>query len=186
MFTRMLWYNSRMTYNTSEDALSQLLIDDKIRGRSYAEISAKHGIPIEEVIQIIRGVYAATTIRDPLEYRALLQLRMEKIIDHLWDGLMAGSFKHAEAITKAVNTLQELHDLNEKALETHINIIVDEDANKVLEVLKHFAQAQYGRLMELSLPEPVKRELEAWPEWAAESATEAVERVIYDAEIIEE
>jgi len=121
----------------NNDALAQLLIDDKIRGKSYLEISQKHGIPVDEVISILREVYAATQIKDPNEYRALLQLRLEKIIDKLWDGLESGSFKHGEAIVKSVQQLQELHDLNEKTIIHEFTIISDAETEKILAVLKY-------------------------------------------------
>lgn len=161
------------------DALTQLFIDEKIRGRSYAEIAATHGVPVDEVITIIRAELASTVIRDPQEYRALLQLRTEKIIDKLWVGLEAGSFKHGEAILKAVNTLQELHDLNEKTMVHQINVILDEDATKVFEVLKLQNKKLHEHILALPLNAKAKKELEAWPEWAAESATDAVEEIVY-------
>jgi len=171
--------------STENDALAQLLVDDKIRGKSYLEISQKHGIPADEVISILRDVYASTQIKDQNEYRALLQLRLEKIIDKLWDGLEEGSFKHGEAVIKAVQQLQELHDLNEKTITHEINIITDAQASKIFEVLKKSNNTLYGRVAALPLTPEAKAALSAWPEWTAESATEAVEEVIY-AEVIEE
>lgn len=167
------------------DALAQFIVDEKVRGRSFVEIAHKHNIPVEEVITIYREYIAAVAIRDPLEHRMLLQLRTEKIIDQLWDGLEQGSFKHGEAILKAVNTLQELHNLNEQAITTQVNVMVDEDAGKVFEVLKHANRAMLERVLQLPLNKKAREELAAWPEWAAETSTAAIEDVIY-AEIVEE
>ena len=163
----------------TRDVLTDKFVEERVRGKSYAEIARKHSVPVEEVISIIRAEYAATTIRDPQEYRALLQLRLEKIIDKLWDGLEAGSFKHGEAVIKAVAQLQELHDLNEKTIVHQINVILDEDATKVFDVLKIQNSMMLEKVLQLKLTPHVKKELEAWPEWAAESATEAVEQVVY-------
>jgi hypothetical protein len=167
------------------DALTQVLLDAKLRGKSYAEIASENRLPIESVIAALREVYNATTIRDPIEHRALLQLRIEKIIDKLWDGLEQGSFKHGEAILKGIQQLQELHDLNEKTINHNINVILDEDAAKVFEVLKYHNQSMYNKVIALPLSTKAKAELVAWPEWAAESATEAVQNVIY-AEVLED
>lgn len=171
--------------NSADDALAQLLVDDKIRGKSYLEISQKHGIAVDEVISILRDVYASTQIKDPNEYRALLQLRLEKIIDKLWDGLEQGSFKHGEAVIKAVTQLQELHDLNEKTIVHEINIISDAETAKIFEVLKKYSNGIYNHVASLPLTTEAKGALAAWPEWTAEVATDAVEEVIY-AEVVED
>lgn len=163
----------------NNDALAQLLIDDKIRGRSYLEISQKHNIPVDEVIAILREVYASTQIKDPTEYRALLQLRLEKIIDKLWDGLDQGSFKHGEAVIKAVQQLQELHDLNEKTITHEFTVISDAEAEKILAVLKFSNNRLYAKIQNLELTSDAKEQLLQWPEWTAETATEAVEEIIY-------
>lgn len=166
----------------NNDALAQLLIDDKIRGKSYLEISAKHGIPVDEVVSILRDVYAATQIKDPNEYRALLQLRLEKIIDKLWDGLESGSFKHGEAIVKSVQQLQELHDLNEKTIIHEFTIISDAETEKILAVLKYSNNRLLNKIEALPLTDEAKKELVMWPEWTAETATDAVEQIIYSME----
>ena len=179
-----------MTYMANDldtrDVLTDKLVEERVRGRSYGDIARKHGIPAEEVIRIIRAELESVTIRDPQEYRALLQLRTEAIIDKLWDGLEVGSFKHGEAILKAVNTLQELHDLNEKTIVHQINVILDEDATKVFDVLKIQNSKMLEKVLQLKLTPHVKKELEQWPEWAAETATEAVEQVVYAEEIEED
>lgn len=174
-----------MDYDGDMDALTQLFVDEKVRGKSYLEISQRHDVPVDEVISIIRAYYTATTIRDPQEHRALLQLRLERIIDKLWEGLEAGSFKHGEAIIKAVTQLQDLHDLNEKTMTVTHNLILDEDTDKILEVLKFATGKLRDKVARLPLSAKAKTELQAWPEWAAEAATEAVEEVVY-AEIVED
>jgi hypothetical protein len=163
-----------------DDALAQMLVDDKIRGKSYLEIAEKHGIPVEDVISILRGVYLQTQIKDPTEYRALLQLRIERIIDKLWNGLESGSFKHGEAILKAVTSLQEMHDLNEKTIRHEISIISDEETAKLLEVMKHTTDDLYQRVLSVPLNKQARAALEAWPEWAAEATTNAVEESLIE------
>lgn len=174
-----------MNIEGSNDALAELLVSDRVRGKSYKWIAERHNIPVEEVISIIRDYYTTEVIRDPVEHRALLQIRYNKIIDHLWDGLETGSFKHGDSILKAVQQLQELHDLNEKTMTAHLNVILDEDATKVFEVLKMANAALYERVKALPLSKKVQQELVAWPEWAAEAATESVEAVLYAEEIEE-
>lgn len=177
--SRFAWYHVKMGTNGELDVLTQLLVDDKIKGMSYLAIAQKHSLPVEEVIEIVRAYYTATTIRDPQEHRALLQLRLERIIEKLWEGLEAGSFKHGEAIIKAVTQLQELHDLNEKTMTVTVNLMEDEDTDRVLEVLKRSSNSLRDKVARLPLSAKAKEELKAWPEWAAEAATEAVEEVIY-------
>jgi hypothetical protein len=167
------------------DTLAQFLVDDKIRGKSYQEIALKHKLPVDEVIKIIRGVYTATTITDPYEYRALLQLRMEKIIDLMWNGLENGNFKNGEVILKAIDQLTVLHDLNEKSMTIELKMITDSETLKVIETLKTAYNIIFEKVNNLPLGEDAKKELMAWPEWVGEATTTAVESVIY-AEVVEE
>lgn len=185
-FAQKLWYHNRMDKELElkqPDKLAQMFVEDRIKGRSFIDISLEHGIPVEEVMASYRTYVAAAAVQDPLEYRILLQLRTEKIINHLWAGLEAGSFKHGEAVLKAVNTLQELHDLNEKTITHERDLMADEDAATIFEVLKHSHSSLRDKIMRLPLSQKAKAELAAWPEWVAESATNAVEEVIY-AEVI--
>lgn len=175
-----------MNAEIAEDRINQLLIDDKIRGKSYAQIAAKHGLDVDEVMRRLRQVYTETTIRDPVEHRALLQLRIEKIVELMWTGLEQGSFKHGEAILKAVAQLQELHDLNEKTITHEVRLIIDEDADRVLEVLKFAQNALLDRVMRMPLTPEIREELVQWPEWSAEASTDAVEAVLYNQNQIEE
>lgn len=177
-----------MAKNTAhDDTLAQFLIDDKIKGMSYLAIAEKHNIPVDEVIGIVRSVYAATTITDPLEYRALLQLRIEKIIELLWSGLEKGEnqFKHGEVILKAVDQLSVLHDLNEKNMTVELRMISDSETLKIISTLKAGFGLMYDHVKSLPLSKKAEVELMAWPEWVAEASTTAVEQVIY-AETMED
>jgi len=161
------------------DGLTQLILDDRIRGRSYAEIELKHGIPAIEAMAMVREALESTTMRDPIEMRGIVMLRTEKIIEHLWAGLEQGSFKHGEAIIKALERLSELLDLNQETIRQEITIISDEETLQIFEVLKRSNALLRQKLDALPLPESAVRALEAWPEWVAETTTTAVEEVLY-------
>jgi hypothetical protein len=164
---------------TVNDGLTQLILDDRIRGRSYAEIELKHGIPAIEAMAMVREALESTTMRDPIEMRGIVMLRTEKIIEHLWAGLEAGSFKHGEAIIKALERLSELLDLNQETIRHEFTVISDEETLQLFAVMKlAFAQLQQ-KVNALPLTDAAVQALEAWPEWVAESSTAAVEQVLY-------
>lgn len=168
-----------MNNMTVNDGLTQLILDDRVKGRSYLQIEQKHGIPAIEALALVKEALESTTMKDPFEMRGIVMLRTEKIIEHLWEGLEGGSFKHGEAIIKALERLSELLDLNQETIRHEISIVSDEETMKIFTVLKHANEALLRRLMELDLTPSVRSELEAWPEWVAAATTEAVEQVLY-------
>lgn len=161
------------------DGLTQLILDDRIRGRSYAEIELKHGIPALEAMAMVREALESTTMRDPIEMRGIVMLRTEKIIEHLWDGLEQGSFKHGEAIIKALERLSELLDLNQETLRIEQTIVSDEQTLQLFQVMKEAYALLYLKVKALAVTDTAIKELEAWPEWVAETTTAAVEHVLY-------
>lgn len=164
------------------DGLTQLILDDRIRGRSYAEIELKHGVPAIEAMAMVREALESTTMRDPIEMRGIVMLRTEKIIEHLWDGLESGSFKHGEAIIKALERLSELLDLNQETIRIEQTIVSDEETLQLFQVMKTAYSLLYEKVKALAVTDAAIRELEAWPEWVAETTTAAVEHVLYKDE----
>lgn len=164
---------------TVNDGLTQLILDDRIRGRSYAEIELKHGIPAIEAMAMVREALDATTMRDPIEMRGIVMLRTEKIIEHLWAGLEQGSFKHGEAIIKALERLSELLDLNQETIRHEFTVISDEETLQLFAVMKRANELLYKKVQALPLSNEAAFELEQWPEWVAETATVAVEEILY-------
>jgi hypothetical protein len=169
-----------------DNALAQKLLDERVRGRNWLEIEQKHGIPAAEARQIVNEVLQEVATKDPIEMRYLIQLRLEKITDHLWDGLERGEFKSGEAIVKVVERLAELMDLNQDTIKHQITIISDEETLKLFNVLKEYGNRIYDRISHLpTLGEQTRAALEeSWHELTAEAATESVEHVIY-AEVVE-
>lgn len=163
----------------ASDGLTQLILDDRIRGRSYAEIELKHGIPAIEAMAMVREALESTTMRDPIEMRGIVMLRTEKIIEHLWEGLEQGSFKHGEAIIKALERLSELLDLNQETLRIEQTIVSDEQTLQLFQVMKEAYAILYQKVQALAVTDTAIKQLEAWPEWVAESTTQAVEHVLY-------
>lgn len=167
------------------DALLGMLLDDRVRGLNYFDIEAKHGIPAAEAKSMVNEALAEAASKDPIEMRYVVQLRLEKIVENLWQGLEQGSFKHAEAIIKSIERLTDLMDLNQATIKHQITIISDEETKQFLAVLKANNQKLYEKVEKLPLGKKAAAELESWPEWAAEAATEAVEKVIYAEEVYE-
>lgn len=164
---------------TENDGLTQLILDDRIRGKSYMDIERKHGVPAIEAAAMVREALESTTMRDPIEMRGIVMLRTEKIIENLWAGLEAGSFKHGEAIIKALERLSELLDLNQETIRTEVTLISDAETMQLFEVMKLANSALYAKVKTLELTEAASVQLQAWPEWTAEATTNAVEAVLY-------
>lgn len=162
-----------------DDGLVSKLLEERVKGLNYFEIQAKHGIPAAEAKMLVTEALNEVATKDPLEMRYLVQLRLEKITQFLWDGLEAGSFKHAEVILKAADQLAVLMDLNQQTIKQQLTIISDEETAQLLEVLKHYSRGLYGRINALPLNKKARESLSQWPEWTAEAATEAVEQVVY-------
>lgn len=169
----------------SNATLTKMLLDDRVNGLSYLEIEDRHGIPAVEARQMVMEALADVVSKDPLEQRGIITLQIEKVIRYLTEGLEAGSFKHGEAIIKATERLSELHDLNQQTIKHEVTVMTDENAQLIFEVLKQNNNALRERVRQLELSESNLLQLDAWPEWEAEAATEAVTNVIY-AEVVED
>jgi hypothetical protein len=168
-----------------DNAMAEKLLSDRVRGRNWLEIELKHGIPAAEARQIVNELLSEVATKDPIEMRYLMQLRLEKIVDHLWDGLERGEFKSGEAILKAAERMAELMDLNQDTIKHQITIISDEETLKLFNVLKEYGNRIFERVSALPLNSKARAELEStWHEVTAEAATESVEHIIY-AEVVE-
>lgn len=163
-----------------DNGLVDLLLQDRIEGKNYFDIEKKHGIPAAEARALVMEALAQVATKDPVEQRGILQLRLEKVVEHLWKGLETGSFKHGEAILRAAERIAELMDLNQATIKHEIAIISDQETAKLLEVLKqNNAMLFQSILSSLELTDDQRLKLDAWPQWAATASTEAVEAVIY-------
>lgn len=173
-----------MELDKAPDRLAQLMLDDKIKGASYNDIAFKHDLPVDVVVTTIKRELDSATIKDPVEYRKLLQLRLEKLIATLWEAVDNGQFKSADTIVNAIDRIQELHALNEQQNTIEINIISDAQVAQLLSVLSYAFSFMYSKIASLPLTDEARNELDAWNEWTAEAATEAVEAI--DAELVED
>lgn len=168
----------------SNMSLQNMLLDDKIAGLSFFEISQKHGIPVDEVRQLYVEAMSENVIRDPIEMRQLIQLRLERLTNSLWTGIENGSFKHVEAASRLIERIAELMDLNEQTIKHQVTLVSDEETLQLFAVLRANNQYIYDQVRALPLNQKALQQLEAWPEWAATAATDAVEGVLIEAEVI--
>ena len=157
-----------------DDTLRSFILDDRIKGLSYSQIEAKHGIPALEAMAIVREAIESTTVDDVWEQRGIQMLRIEKTIEYLWKGVEEGSFKHAEALIKAIERLSEMLDLNKETIKHEITIISDEETLQMLAVLKQNNVLLKQKIIESGVD---PQSLEEWPEWASHAATTAVAEI---------
>lgn len=164
----------------NDDGLLQIILDDRLAGKSWFDITQRHGIQMEEAKRIYNEAALQTASKDPIEMRYLQQLRIEKLIEYLWSGLAAGSFKHGEVILKALERMSNLLDLDQSTLKRQLTIISDEETLQIFEVLKRFSNQLEARVRALPISDEVQAAItSSWPEWVAESATNSVEEVVY-------
>lgn len=161
-----------------------MLVKDRVEGLSYPEIAVKHGLEVVQCYGMVRGFLEETTIDDEFEQRGIQMLRLDAIVKHLWSGLEAGSFKHAEAIVRAVNELGVLLDINKQALEEAKYRVSEEQGEIIYRVVEHLTGGLQRRISQLQLTsEQTKVMEEQWPSWNYEAATEAMEDVVYAEEL---
>lgn len=169
----------------SENVLVSKLLEARVKGENYFEIEAKYGIPAAEAKQLVTEALKEVATQDPVEMRYLVQVRLEAITKHLWEGLEAGSFKHADSILRAAEQLAVLMDLNQNTIKQQLTIITDEETQQLFQVLKLYSAALYNKINAMPLNQKARLQLEAWPEWTAEAATDAVEEAVY-ADVVED
>lgn len=164
--------------NVSE--LTDLVIRERVKGLSYYDIEKKHGVPALDAREMVREALSNTSIEDEWEQRGIMMLRIEKVIEHLWDGVEQGSFKHAEALFKGIEQLSQLLALNKQVIEEQKAAITDEQAAMIYMVITENNRNMLHYIQEQLNPSEKQLEvLESWPQVSAESATNAVEAVLY-------
>lgn len=164
--------------NASE--LTDLVIKERVKGLSYYDIEKKHGVPALEAREMVREALQSTSIEDEWEQRGIMMLRIEKVIENLWDGVETGSFKHAEALFKGIEQLSQLLALNKQVIEEQKAAITDEQAALIYMVITENNRKMLQYIQEQLSPTKKQLEvLETWPQVSAEAATSAVEAVLY-------
>lgn len=171
--------NAIMAFMTESVQLAQRIIKDRVSGLNYLDIADKHGIEPVEALAIVREALESTSMRDPIEMRGILMLRLEALIENMWEQIEKGSFKHVEAAVKAMDRLSELLDLNQQTIKHEISVMSDEETVQMIAVLKSNNTRLYERLSQLELGDEARLELESsWTQWTADTAMEAVEEII--------
>lgn len=107
----------QMEYNEATEAM----VEQRARGKTFAQISVKMGIPAEEcaarVHDYLTSAYSATSI---VEMRMLQLRRFEMVIDALWDQVRQGDLvlegKGATNLLNTMNHITELMDLKKDRL----------------------------------------------------------------------
>lgn len=169
---------------SNDSKLTDLIIQERVRGRSYYEIEQKHGIAALEARELVREALESTSIDDEWEQRGIMMLRIERVIEHLWSGVERGEFKHAEVMIKAVEQLSEMLALNKEVIKDQQAAITDDQAALIYMIITENNRRILTYINEKLKPNKKQLELlEVWPQVSADSATHAVETVLYvDAE----
>lgn len=168
---------------SNESELTDLIIRERVKGLSYYQIEQKHGVPAIEARELVREALQSTSIEDEWEQRGIMMLRIEKVIENLWDGVENGSFKHAEALFKGIEQLSQLLALNKQVVEEQKAAITDEQAAIIYMVITENNRQLLEYIQSQFKPNKKQLEkLEEWPQISAETATHAVEAVLYKGE----
>ena len=168
---------------SNESNLTELVIKERVKGLSYFAIEQKHGIPALDARELVREAIETEAMDDEWEKRGIMMLRIEKVIENLWSGVENGSFKHAEALFKGIEQLSQLLALNKQVIEEQKALITDEQAALIYMVITENNRQLLTYIQEQLKPNKTQQKaLEAWPMVSAESATQAVEAVLYTEE----
>lgn len=169
---------------SSGSSLTDLILEDRVKGLSYYDIEKKHGIDALEARELVHEALSKTAPDDEWEQRGIALLRLERVVDHMWEGVESGSFKHAEAMFKGLDQIANLLALNKQVMETQKAQLTDEQAEIVFMVInENNRQILEAINRELKPNKTQLKKLEEWPQITADAATSAVEAVIYEGEM---
>ena len=172
---------------SSDSSLTDLILRDRIKGLSYYDIEQKHRIPAIEARELVHEALSKTSADDEWEQRGIMMLRIERVIENLWDGVENGSFKHAEALFRGLDQLSNLLALNKQVMEDQKNQLTDQQAEIIFMVISENNKQMLEMIRrELKPNKTQERKLEEWPQITADIATAAVEAIIYEAEVEDE
>lgn len=166
---------------SNESNLTELIIEERVKGLSYFKIEQKHGIDALSARELVREALSSEAMDDEWEKRGVMMLRIEKVIEHLWEGVTNGSFKHAEVLLKGIERLSELLALNKQVIEQQQAAITDEQAAVIYAVLTENNRQMLEYINSTLKPNKTQqKKLVEWPQISAEAATQAVEVVLYE------
>lgn len=167
----------------TDSALTELIINERVRGKSYFDIGIKHNIDPLEARQLVKEALESTSMDDEWEQRGILMLRLEKVIDNMWDQVERGEWKHAEVLIKSIDQLSNLLATNKQIMQETKTMITDEQAQLIYMVISENNRQMLQYIKDVLKPNKTQqKQLEHWHAVTAETATNAVEAVIYAEE----
>lgn len=161
--------------------LADMILEDRRRGLNYHAIGQKHGLDPIDARALVREILERTSDEDEWELRAISLLRLESVIENLWAGVEQGSFKHAEALFKGLDQINQLLALNKQVMEERKSALTDEQAAVIYDILsannKHLLETLTEKLKPNKKQQAV---LEEWPVIASDAATAAIEATLQE------
>lgn len=166
---------------TDTNQLADLILEDRRKGLSYHQIGQKHGMSAEDARALAREILERTNEEDEWELRAISLLRLESVIQNLWTGVENGSFKHAEALFKGLDQINQLLALNKQVVEERRSAITDEQASIIYHVLRENNRQIFEFINTKLKPNKKQQEILAeWPAIEAEASNAALEATILE------
>lgn len=165
----------------TDSTLADMILEDRRRGLNYHAIGTKHGIDPIDARALVREVLEKTSDEDEWELRAISLLRLETVVQNLWTGVEQGSFKHAEALFKGLDQINQLLALNKQVVEDKKNELTDEQVAVIYQVVTENNTQIYNAIIDKLKPNKKQMAaLEEWPAIASDAATNAIEATIVD------
>lgn len=160
--------------------MADLIIQERVKGRSYYQIEQLHGIDAMEARELVREVLESEQMDDEWEKRGIAMLRIERVVEHLWAGVESGNSKHAEVMIKSIEQLSNLLALNKQVIQEQKAAITDEQAAMIYMVVTENNKKMLSYINKKLAPNKRQQKiLEEWPQISADTATQAVEAVLY-------
>lgn len=173
--------------------LTAMMVEQRARGRTLSEISARTGVPVAEVQRRVREHLLDNYGADDVAMQRMLMLnRLERIIDALWEQVMEGDLategKQIKNLIDLLKMLSELLDLNKDRVRDELVQLTKAQTELVHTMLAAMRTELAARVMQAVQqvpatggPEEVKATLReridgGFSGWYAEASQKALEQ----------
>lgn len=138
----------------SPNELTEVMVDLRASGETFARIAVKTGYPAEEcaarVHNYLTSAYSSTSMN---EMRMLQVIRLEKIMNALWSQVMAGDQalegKGAANLITAVDKVTELLDLKKDRLRDEQVILTRAQSHLLMAALDQVRLEMLDKVLEM-------------------------------------
>lgn len=167
--------------------LVQSYLNDRARGKSWQWIADRYGKDPDEVYAAYMEFAEKNKTVNESEYRMLQLVRLEKMIDALWDtAINSKSLDHIKGMLPVLQEISKLLGLHKEKTSIEVRVIEERQVGLVTNYLDAVTETMKSRVLESVSNAKTRGVIEAqWDTWLADATERPMKAIESDVIIIE-